>query len=92
MRSKWHRAQGDVEAAWILPQRLARTDFAEWQHVKADPKQSRTRNPRASNRGGYILTDVCKRLVVLGGGTFAYSATLDEVEAYLVRPVGTVLA
>jgi hypothetical protein len=39
-----------------------------------------------------MLTDIRGNYVVLGGGTFAYSATLDEVEAYLVRPVGTGLA
>ena len=30
-----------------------------------------------------MLTDVIKNFVVLGGNPFAFSATLDDVEAYL---------
>jgi hypothetical protein len=37
----------------------------------------------------YMLTDLHEKLTVLGGETFAHSATLDEFEAFLVRPVRT---
>jgi hypothetical protein len=54
--------------------------------------KSRTQDPRAIDFARYMLTDLHEKRAVLGGGTFAHSATLDEVEAFLVRPVGTGLA
>jgi hypothetical protein len=45
--------------------------------------RSRRRDPRAIDFGGFMLTDVVKNFVVRGGDPFAFSATLDDVEAYL---------
>ena len=43
-------------------------------------EKSRRRDPRAVDYGGY------RNVVVLGATSFAYSATLDDVEAYLTNP------
>lgn len=45
-------------------------------------EKSRRKDPQAVDFGGYMLIDVRSNAVVLGAGTFPYSATLDEIEAY----------
>lgn len=57
--------------------------MAERQGLKVS--RSRRRDPRALDYGGYMLTDASTNGVVLGGSPIAYSATLDEIEAYLTR-------
>jgi hypothetical protein len=46
-------------------------------------EKSRRRDPNAIGFGGYMLVDTCRNFLVLGGGAFGYSATLDDVESYL---------
>jgi hypothetical protein len=46
-------------------------------------QKSRRRDPRAIDFGGYMLVDVVKNFVVMGGSPNAFSASLDDVEAYL---------
>lgn len=48
--------------------------------------KSRRRDPKAYDFGGYMLTDARANTVVIGGDPFAYSASLDDAEAYLMRP------
>jgi hypothetical protein len=45
-------------------------------------EKSRRRDPKAPDFNGYMLIDD-RNVVVLGAYDFAYSATLDQVEAYL---------
>ena len=49
-------------------------------------EKSRRRDPRAVDYGGYMLIEAHRNVVVLGATSFAYSATLDDVEAYLTNP------
>ena len=46
-------------------------------------QKSRRRDQGAIGFGGYMLVDAHKNHAVLGGTSFAYSASLDDVEAYL---------
>jgi hypothetical protein len=48
-------------------------------------EKSRRRDTRAIDFNGYMLVDVRLNGVVCGGEPFPYSATLDDVEAYLMR-------
>jgi hypothetical protein len=45
--------------------------------------KSRRRDPRAIDFGGYMLSSSIKNFAVMGDQPFAFSATLDDVEAYL---------
>jgi hypothetical protein len=45
--------------------------------------KSRARDPRAIGFAGFMLVDSFKNSVVVGGAPYSYSATLDEVEAFL---------
>jgi hypothetical protein len=45
--------------------------------------KSRRRDPRATDFGGYMLSSIIKNFAVIGDQPFAFSATLDDVEAYL---------
>jgi hypothetical protein len=47
--------------------------------------KSRTRDPRAADFGRFMLTDSSHSTVLVGGDPHAYSATLDEIEAWLTR-------
>lgn len=47
--------------------------------------KSRRRDPRAIDFGGYMLYDLSSKGLILGGGTWAYSASLDDIEEYLTR-------
>ncbi len=49
--------------------------------------KSRRRDERAVDYGGYMLVDD-RNFVVEGASSFAFSASLDDVEAYLTRPIG----
>jgi hypothetical protein len=46
-------------------------------------KKSRLRDPRALGYGGYMLVDRDNRCL-LGAHPYAYSATIDEIEKYLM--------
>lgn len=46
-------------------------------------EKSRIRRWDYPGYGGYELINIYSNFVVLGAGQFAYSATLDEIEAYL---------
>lgn len=46
-------------------------------------QKSRRRDPRAIDYGGWMLCDDSTSGVVVGGGAFAYSATLDDIEDWL---------
>ena len=48
-------------------------------------RKSRTRDPRALDYEGYMLVYEATNALILGGEPFAYSATLDEVEEWLLR-------
>ncbi|MBF0321785.1 MAG: hypothetical protein HQL62_02385 [Magnetococcales bacterium] len=50
-------------------------------------KKSRRRDPRAVDFDGYMLVDAYENFVVVGGGAFFFSATLEDVEDYLTRPL-----
>lgn len=50
-------------------------------------QKSRSRDVRAADYGGYMLVDGDTNAVILGGDPFAYSATLDEIEGWLLRPL-----
>jgi hypothetical protein len=45
--------------------------------------KSRRRDPKALDFGGYMLVDIASNSVVLGGSPIAYSATIQEIDAYL---------
>ena len=45
--------------------------------------KSRRRDPKAMDFGGYMLTDIATNSVVMGATPIAFSATLDDVEAWL---------
>jgi hypothetical protein len=45
--------------------------------------KSRSRTPRDPSYSGYMLVDAARNFVVLGGHPWAYSADLEDVEAYL---------
>jgi hypothetical protein len=66
---------------FIREKRLRR--MAERQGLRLH--KSRRRDPRALDYGGYMLSDIYRKTVVLGGNQHAYSATLDEVEQYLTK-------
>jgi hypothetical protein len=51
-------------------------------------EKSRRRDPRAVDYGGYMVIDNYRNAVELGGNPYAYSATLDDVEAYLTGEKG----
>jgi hypothetical protein len=55
-------------------------------------EKCRRRDPRSLGYGGYELIDVRINGVVLGSNPWAYSADLDEVEAFLTGDEGTVNA
>jgi hypothetical protein len=46
-------------------------------------QKSRRRDPKAIDFGGYMLIDAETNGAILGSSPVAYSATLDEVEAWL---------
>jgi hypothetical protein len=48
-------------------------------------EKSRRRDQRAIDFNGYMLIDIRLNGVVCGGDPFPYSASLDDVEAYLTR-------
>ena len=45
--------------------------------------KSRRRDPRAIDFGGYMLVDIRNNFPVFGGDPYPFSATLDDVEAFL---------
>jgi hypothetical protein len=45
--------------------------------------KSRRRDPKALDYGGYMLVDVARNFAILGGSPNAYSATIEEIDAYL---------
>ena len=47
--------------------------------------KTRRRDPRAIDYDGWMVIDMFTNRAVYGGQPYAYSATLDEVEAYLLR-------
>jgi hypothetical protein len=49
-------------------------------------QKSRRRDPDAIDYGGYMLIDARTNVVVLGGGGFSYSASLDDIEVFFSRP------
>jgi hypothetical protein len=51
-------------------------------------EKSRLRDPRLPGYGGYRLVEVSRNTVVYGAGPYAYSATLDAIEAFLAKTVG----
>lgn len=48
-------------------------------------KKSRRRDPRAIDFDGYMLVDAAQNVGVVGYTPHAYSADLDEIEAFLTR-------
>src|SRR5579859_2201461 len=46
-------------------------------------EKSRRRDQRAPDYNGFMLVDAYKNTVVLGATHFAYSASLEDVEAFL---------
>ncbi|MBN9053121.1 MAG: hypothetical protein J0H80_04940 [Rhizobiales bacterium] len=46
-------------------------------------QKSRRRDPRAIDFGGYMLVDAKTNAVVMGADPNAYSATIEQVEAWL---------
>ena len=46
-------------------------------------QKSRARDPQSLGYGGYMLTDIYGGVVLLGGELWAFSASLDDVEAFL---------
>ncbi len=48
-------------------------------------RKSRRRDPRALDYGGYMLTKVKTDEPIFGAGDFPFSATLDDIEAFLTR-------
>ena len=53
-------------------------------HFNLRLERSRIRNPDALGYGGYMLIDIYGNYVVQGGDGYAYSATIDQIEAYLL--------
>lgn len=49
--------------------------------------KSRTRDPRAVDYGGFMIIDGDSNSVLIGGDPYPYSATLDDIEAWLNRPI-----
>jgi hypothetical protein len=49
-------------------------------------QKSRTRDPRAKTYGGYMLTDFNDRVVFSGVNGRRFTATLADIEHYLLRP------
>lgn len=47
--------------------------------------KSRRRDPRAIDYGGYMLSDMYRNTVVFGADPYAFSASLDDIEAYLTK-------
>jgi hypothetical protein len=47
-------------------------------------QKSRIRDPRAFGHGGYMLVDD-RNCCVCGGWPYAYSSTLDDIEAFLAQ-------
>jgi hypothetical protein len=45
--------------------------------------RSRRRDPRAIDFGGFMLIDIYRDTGIMGDQPYAFSATLDDVEAYL---------
>lgn len=50
-------------------------------------QKSRTRDPRAVDFGGFMLIDGDTNTAILGADPYPYSASLDDVEAWLNRPI-----
>lgn len=48
--------------------------------------KSRRRDPLAIDHGGFMLADARTNAAVMGAEPFAFSADLDEIEAYLTTP------
>jgi N-dimethylarginine dimethylaminohydrolase len=46
-------------------------------------EKSRRRDPNAIDYGGYMLIDSERNTIVVGGSPRPYTATLDEIEAWL---------
>lgn len=46
-------------------------------------KKSRSRNPERIDHGGFMLVDAQTGVVVVGAGSFPYSASLDDIAAFL---------
>lgn len=49
--------------------------------------KSRTRDHRAADFGGFMLIDGDSNSAILGADPFPYSASLDDIEAWLTRPI-----
>jgi hypothetical protein len=49
-------------------------------------RKSPRRDPRAYDFGGYMLIDPQTNTVVAGEGSFAFSMSIDDVEAWLADP------
>lgn len=50
-------------------------------------QKSRTRDPRASDYGGFMLIDGDSNCVLVGNDPFPYSASLDRIEEWLNTPI-----
>ncbi|GAA4169085.1 hypothetical protein [Shinella granuli] len=46
-------------------------------------EKSRRRDPKAIDFGGYMLIDAATNTVILGSTSYAYSASLDDIEEFL---------
>lgn len=63
----------------VLENRLRRTAARRGYRLE----KSRLRDSRAIGYGGYMLVEIDRNVVVCGSQRYAYSATLDEIEAFL---------
>ncbi len=53
-------------------------------------RKSPRRDPRAVDYGGYMLVDIGTNTVIAGSGAFAFTLSLDDVEAWLTsEPAAT---
>lgn len=48
--------------------------------------KSRRRDERAVDYGGYMLIDAATNTAIVGGSPYSYSADLDQIEEWLLRP------
>ena len=45
-------------------------------------RKCRSRNPERLGFGGYMLIDASLNVIVFGGHPYAYSATIEDIDAY----------
>ncbi len=45
--------------------------------------KSRRRDPKAIDYGGYMLIDATSNAAIMGSDSFAFSASLDDIENWL---------